>query len=898
MSSTVVHVKNIAPQTSEKEVRDFFSFWYVPNLLYETRRLRKSSGKITSLSVTPASEGADSPQSATVTFEKETAAKTALLLDNTQLGSSQVQVSSAANLDDLAGKPSGSDDAHRDENDISQEDKPRSRIVAEYLAHGYVISDNAIQRAIALDNKHGVSNRFTNALANFDSKYHATDRAKGIDASYGITEKASRGWAGLSSYFEKAVNTPTGQKLAAFYTQSDKQVRDIHAEARRLADLKAGKSGGDGNSGGDSKEAKEANAKTMEQVPGTDKTTCQCGGDTGACPCGEGKCACSGCAKSGLTGEKTATGPADEIADSSKVQPLGEKTNAPSRASHQSIPSLRRTYASGPLERFQNAVSKGVSNRIFKKGEADEISDQQKEREPAPSSLRNPTPPIDDSDYTPALSGEGLESIGGPTGWWEQAWDEEHQFQGFMRATPLRDRAEVESAIGRALVEAVLLSQEPRGSQLRSAIERALEHVKTTKPGIKPSKRLQFVMNQPRPLGVPTVDHVNVRQPKDGEIRLHWRRQEDKELVCSFLSTSLEENMEKENLAVVDRKSDVEDGQEESGEETTLSQLEADDPVQVAKDPAVDIDEPPTPRGWNAPENTVAVTEQGMATSTEQVEEPAVDSRRSLPGESADTTYTRIRGAISLSDPELKFAVVKRAMQLLGTRIPDPNIQAIKTTDDLQRELGHEVKPKKLADQLVEARRPGLKLLKSLPNVKILPTRYKPFMAEGALGRQKVIEKRLEEYGIEEPWKDVMERIEEHERSRLLKLGKTVAEGGRVPNRPMDGDTLDHAIVEDLDLQTLNPNPTQVPTTTTPQVTTTAATMSAPNAGRQSPEPEKQTDAQAGKPESGKVDAAPSAEHAQEKSEDAKENVLSSNPKGPLEDAAHEKVSKEGRGDV
>ncbi|KAI4143797.1 MAG: hypothetical protein L6R39_004448 [Caloplaca ligustica] len=306
MSSTVVHVKNIAPQTSEKEVRDFFSF----------------CGKITSLSVTPSSDAADSPQSATVTFEKETAAKTALLLDNTQLGSSQVQVSSAANLEDLAGKPSASDDAHRDDQDISQEDKPRSRIVAEYLAHGYTISDHAIQRAIALDNKHGVSNRFTSALANFDSKYKATDRAKGIDASYGITEKASRGWAGLNSYFEKAVNTPTGQKLAAFYTQSDKQVRDIHAEARRLADLKAGKSSGGSSSGG----SKEANEKSMEQVPGTDKTTCQCGGDTGNCPCGEGKCACSGCAKSGITGEKTATGPADQVAASSEVQPLGEKS--------------------------------------------------------------------------------------------------------------------------------------------------------------------------------------------------------------------------------------------------------------------------------------------------------------------------------------------------------------------------------------------------------------------------------------------------------------------------------------------------------------------------------------------------------------------------------------------
>ncbi|KAI4162870.1 MAG: hypothetical protein LQ342_003587 [Letrouitia transgressa] len=226
-----------------------------------------------------------------------------------------VQVSSAAGLDDLAGKQQPGEETKSDDNDISQEDKPRSRIVAEYLAHGYTISDAAIQRAIALDNKHGVSNRFTSALQNFDAKYKATDRAKGIDASYGISEKASRGWAGIHSYFEKAIGTPTGQRLAAFYTQGDKQVRDIHAEARRLADLKAGKSG-----------SKEENAKTMETVPGTERTTCQCGGNTGVCPCREGKCACSGCTKSGLTGEKTATGPADEVAASTDVQPLGEKS--------------------------------------------------------------------------------------------------------------------------------------------------------------------------------------------------------------------------------------------------------------------------------------------------------------------------------------------------------------------------------------------------------------------------------------------------------------------------------------------------------------------------------------------------------------------------------------------
>ena|ERR1700759_199013 len=94
-----------------------------------------NSGKIASLSVTANSNDSNATKSATVTFEKETAAKTALLLDNTQLGPNQVTVKSAASLDDLAGPQKGED---REEHEVAQEDKPRSRIVAEYLAHGSV----------------------------------------------------------------------------------------------------------------------------------------------------------------------------------------------------------------------------------------------------------------------------------------------------------------------------------------------------------------------------------------------------------------------------------------------------------------------------------------------------------------------------------------------------------------------------------------------------------------------------------------------------------------------------------------------------------------------------------------------------------------------------------------
>ncbi|KAE8453626.1 hypothetical protein EG329_009137 [Mollisiaceae sp. DMI_Dod_QoI] len=258
MSANTVHVKNISSQTSEKEIRDFFSF----------------CGKITSLDVSKA----EPTQNATVTFEKETAAKTALLLDNTQLGATQVHVSSATGSSEDDGSHY-KQQTERDSDEITQEEKPRSRIVAEYLAHGYVIGDQAIQRAIELDQKHGVSNRFVQTLTNIDSKYHATDKARSVDNSYGVTARANTFLTGLTSYYEKATNTPTGKKLVDFYTQTSRQVQDIHNEARRLADLKKQEAG-------------------TTKVPGSEKTTCKCGSNSENCPCAPNQCACVGCAKS------------------------------------------------------------------------------------------------------------------------------------------------------------------------------------------------------------------------------------------------------------------------------------------------------------------------------------------------------------------------------------------------------------------------------------------------------------------------------------------------------------------------------------------------------------------------------------------------------------------------
>lgn len=281
MASTV-HVENISTKTSEDEIKSFFSF----------------CGKIQSISVTPTDSDS---QSASVTFEKPAAAKTALLLDNTQLGPNSVHVSSSKSIDELAGEKAASAEEAKDgEHHIEQEEKPRGRIIAEYLAHGYAISDKAIEKALAIDKQHGVSTKFTSALQNFDQRFQATQKAQAVDTKLGVTEKVSWGWRGLNSYFDKAVGTPTGQKLRQFYDQGNKTVLDVHNEARHLADLKKSSP----TATGEKPSVEEAG---VEQIPGTEKTKCNCAAEAGKCACPEGKCACAGCAKATETPAATAS---------------------------------------------------------------------------------------------------------------------------------------------------------------------------------------------------------------------------------------------------------------------------------------------------------------------------------------------------------------------------------------------------------------------------------------------------------------------------------------------------------------------------------------------------------------------------------------------------------------
>jgi len=270
MSSTVVHVSNISHNTSQQEVRDFFSF----------------CGKITNLVLTPSSSDPNATLSATVTYEREPAAKTALLLDGTKLGSNPVHVETTHSIDEIAQGHLARGDADQDppKDSVQQEDKPKTAILAEYLSHGYVIGDSALQKGIEVDSKHGISSRFlstlNSALQTIDSRVHATNTARSVDTQYHVSDRALGAKNTLTTYFEKALGTPTGQRIRTFYEQGGQSLMDIHNEAKRLAELR-----------------KQQNRKSADggALVEPEKTTCACAGNAGVCTCEAGKCACAGC---------------------------------------------------------------------------------------------------------------------------------------------------------------------------------------------------------------------------------------------------------------------------------------------------------------------------------------------------------------------------------------------------------------------------------------------------------------------------------------------------------------------------------------------------------------------------------------------------------------------------
>lgn len=222
-TANLVVVHNIAHSSSEKTVKDFFLF----------------CGKIKEFELTKDDEGTH--KVALVHFERESAAKTAILLTNALIDESHItvepyfkEVASSSSAEECTEPANG------------QEHKIKTNIIVEILASGYKIQDHIIAKGLEYDAKYGVSSivhgyltRIQNNVKAVDEKYHVYDtvtaKATEIDAKYDIQGKALNAAQTAQTHAKTALSTPTGQRVQEFATHTLAQIAAVHAEAKRIA---------------------------------------------------------------------------------------------------------------------------------------------------------------------------------------------------------------------------------------------------------------------------------------------------------------------------------------------------------------------------------------------------------------------------------------------------------------------------------------------------------------------------------------------------------------------------------------------------------------------------------------------------------------------------------------
>jgi hypothetical protein len=219
-TANLVVVHSIAATSSEKTVKDFFLF----------------CGKIREFELQK--DDTDEHQVALVHFERESAAKTAILLTNALIDESHITVEpyfkDAIPVAEEPIAPSG------------QDSKTVTNVIAEILASGYKLQDQIIAKGLEYDTKFGVTTivqsyfaRIQENVKAVDEKYRVYDtvtaKATEFDAKYHIQEKAQTAAQQAQTTAQSALATPTGQRVQELANQTLAQIAAVHVEAKRIA---------------------------------------------------------------------------------------------------------------------------------------------------------------------------------------------------------------------------------------------------------------------------------------------------------------------------------------------------------------------------------------------------------------------------------------------------------------------------------------------------------------------------------------------------------------------------------------------------------------------------------------------------------------------------------------
>jgi hypothetical protein len=165
-----VSVTNLSPSTTSDTLREFFSF----------------CGTIESIEMHERNEG-EGGAAATVTFDSDAAASTAVLLNEAIVDEATINVAEVPSVSSEGVAPEASA-APVDEGGAEGSREPpgtATSIIASIVAAGYVLGEEAVVKAKEYDDEHLVSLQVKTGAS------HATDKVKEVDTRYGISTTAS-----------------------------------------------------------------------------------------------------------------------------------------------------------------------------------------------------------------------------------------------------------------------------------------------------------------------------------------------------------------------------------------------------------------------------------------------------------------------------------------------------------------------------------------------------------------------------------------------------------------------------------------------------------------------------------------------------------------------------------
>ncbi|RKP34292.1 hypothetical protein BJ085DRAFT_21569 [Dimargaris cristalligena] len=218
-SPNFVLVEGIAKEADAAKVTEFFTF----------------CGKIDQFELRPSADG--EAQEALIHFEKDSAAKTAVLLSNAMIAEKPIEVRFFF-------------DHHIDEaatllkdRDLPQEEKPKSSIFYEIIANGYLLSEKLVKTAYEYDSRYGLSDKAQSLVGQarqsasaLDERFKVSENIKNIDEKYKIHDKVNNLTTQATALSNQALQSPAGQRVVHALQQAKESGVRTYEEGVKLAE--------------------------------------------------------------------------------------------------------------------------------------------------------------------------------------------------------------------------------------------------------------------------------------------------------------------------------------------------------------------------------------------------------------------------------------------------------------------------------------------------------------------------------------------------------------------------------------------------------------------------------------------------------------------------------------